>query len=991
MTERASNEIRPPLSAAAESATTKYDNPAMLDRLTLDFRAAAEKIVPEFLTRMPAAYYHDMDDEVRLSHLKAIIALEASGQPQEVVLRNAQGTRYTCINAHSYPGQLHELVRRLPNVLPLCSAQVYTATDGSRVLDVFNFGRHALFDATVPEQLHRQKHLLAYATAQPEAISSAEFVHYLEDCTDQYVLKVPPEKMYRHFLLVQNIRATGNCLVELKKRSEYGLTSLVVGINRLDRRLLFERITWYLGKQGINIQRAYVDSFGLADDQPVSLLSFLVQAAATGPTESSDPDWREIGSELQRLCYLDDKVLWLAEKLPEWSLRQTEVLLTLTHLVHQLLVKKDALAFAGDRILAVAMRYPQHVMKIIDLFLDRFNPGQELDFEERFTHLEATIAQEVDKENEQEILSAILASVAATQRSNVNFPSRYALILRIDPSFLCTADREEVPFGVFFVHGQGFDGFHVRFQDIARGGIRIVKCIGQEHYALESERLYDEVYNLAHAQQLKNKDIPEGGSKGVILAQPESDLEQVGRAFTDALLDLIVPATDLHNNCPDYYGKQESLYLGPDENISNELILWIVQRAQQRGHPMPNVFMSSKPGAGINHKVYGVTSEGVTVFLEAALRALGIDPRRQRFTLKMTGGPDGDVAGNEIRILEREFGANACILGIADGSGCLEDPEGLDHSELLRLVTAELPVTEFNPRCLSPAGRLLSINQAGGVQARNSLHNRLITDAFIPAGGRPRTINEDNWQDFLTGDGTASSRVVVEGANIFITAQARLRLSEHGVMIIKDSSANKTGVICSSYEIIAGMILSEPEFLRIKDLFIEQVIAKLKSLTSLEAEMLFLEHRHRPGISLPELSTRLSRSIIRATEAIARSINELHNQDKDLTGDLVREYLPSVLFATAGDSVFTRVPADYLTRVIASSLSSRIVYREGLEWFEHMPDDAIAQLAMQYLQQEGQIKRLVEQVNRSALPDREIISGLLREGGTRTALRNRIT
>lgn len=54
----------------------------------------------------------------------------------------------------------------------------------------------------------------------------------------------------------------------------------------------------------------------------------------------------------------------------------------------------------------------------------------------------------------------------------------YRHFLRIDPAFLCSADREEVPFAVFFVHGQGFDGFHVRFQDIARGGIRMVKSIG---------------------------------------------------------------------------------------------------------------------------------------------------------------------------------------------------------------------------------------------------------------------------------------------------------------------------------------------------------------------------------------------------------------------------------------------------------------------------------------------------------------------------------
>ena len=95
----------------------------------------------------------------------------------------------------------------------------------------------------------------------------------------------------------------------------------------------------------------------------------------------------------------------------------------------------------------------------------------------------------------------------------------------------------------------------------------------------------------------------------------------------------------------DYYGKDELIYLGPDEQIIPWDIDWIVERAAQRGYPIPAAFMSSKKGAGINHKEYGVTSEGVVVYLEVALKnVLNIDPRRQPFTLKITGGPDGDVS-----------------------------------------------------------------------------------------------------------------------------------------------------------------------------------------------------------------------------------------------------------------------------------------------------------------------------------------------------------
>ncbi len=53
------------------------------------------------------------------------------------------------------------------------------------------------------------------------------------------------------------------------------------------------------------------------------------------------------------------------------------------------------------------------------------------------------------------------------------------------------------------------------------------------------------------------------------------------------------------------------------------------------------------------------------------------------------GGPDGDVAGNEIKILLREYGENAVIVGIADGSGCAEDPDGLDHEEVSLTVVID--------------------------------------------------------------------------------------------------------------------------------------------------------------------------------------------------------------------------------------------------------------------------------------------------------------
>jgi len=84
----------------------------------------------------------------------------------------------------------------------------------------------------------------------------------------------------------------------------------------------------------------------------------------------------------------------------------------------------------------------------------------------------------------------------------------------LNPNFLPSEEYPQPLYGMFLVIGAEFRGFHLRFRDIARGGIRIVKSRSQEAYAINARSLFDENYNLANTQQRKNKDIPEGGSKG---------------------------------------------------------------------------------------------------------------------------------------------------------------------------------------------------------------------------------------------------------------------------------------------------------------------------------------------------------------------------------------------------------------------------------------------------------------------------------------------
>src|SRR5581483_10477486 len=248
-------------------------------------------------------------------------------------------------------------------------------------------------------------------------------------------------------------------------------------------------------------------------------------------------------------------------------------------------------------------------------------------------------------------------------------------------------------------------------------------------------------------------------------------------------------------------------------------------------------FISSKPGAGINHKEYGVTSLGVNVYMEEVLKYLGIDPFTQEFTVKMTGGPDGDVAGNQMFNLYRFYPKTAKLLATIDISGTIFDPQGLDLNAIYSLFKEGKSIRFYPAEKLHEGGFLLDtstkreqtayaqqtlcLRKTGGKIVEEWLsgnemnhllrHNvhEVKADIFIPGGGRPRTLNENNYKDFLDETETPTAKAIVEGANLYISPWARRSLEKLGLLIIKDSSANKGGVTCSSFEVLSSLALSE--------------------------------------------------------------------------------------------------------------------------------------------------------------------------------------
>jgi glutamate dehydrogenase len=976
-------------STAASNAAFTPEASGMIDELARSFREAAEEVVPWFCAQMPTMYFQDTDAASQKAHLRSIIAARASGRPLEMTLRSEDNRQWTMMRPGNRAGVLAELVRSLPLDLSLRAAKIHSSKDGKLVLDTFEFGEQQPFDATDPRQVAKLNDTIAYAASNAADWGKAEIEAFLRNCTADYVLTLTPLRICKHNALFRQVSGSDGTVVELEPESDPTVSRVTVAFANARTRTMLERVARLFAGYRVSINRAYLD---VIKDQPhgtVTLLGFVAQTAEGTAIDPRSELWRQVSSDIQRLKWLDEQALVLAEPRDGVDLARAEAVVGLAHLAHQVLCPSNPFAFTHDRILAAAEEHLPLSLAIVDLLVARFNPKGALEdgpFAARAAGLHADIEAKVTSEHARASLHKMLEAVEHTFRTNWFLPQRCGFALRLDPKYLRNGNRPELPYGTFFVHGRGFDGFHNRFQDIARGGLRVIRPSTAPQWSRESERLFDEVYGLSWAQQLKNKDIPEGGAKCAILVRPGEDLNRCVKAFVDCMLDLITPEESTRSLVLDRFGKPEFIYLGPDENITPDHIEWIVARAKRRKYGMPTAFMSSKPNAGINHKVYGVTSEGVNVFLEVALLARGIDPRKQPFTVKITGGPDGDVAGNMIRILHRDYGANARIVGIADGSGVGEDPNGLDHQELLRLFEESGPIAAFDRSKLSKSGRIVFLDEPDGARLRNTMHNRVVSDAFVPGGGRPATIHEGNWREFLTPDGKPSSGIIVEGANLFLTPEARKHLAKEGVLIIKDSSANKCGVICSSFEIDACMVLSEEEFLEIKDRYVEDVLHRLRDLAREEALLLMAEGRRHPHVSLPEISTQISKAMNGAAVAIAEALPGWPAASREKAKALVREHLPKTLLDFAKDRVWTRIPEAYLRWLMAKRLAANIVYREGVDFFASMDPAAIGELARRYLEKDLENRELIAAVAKSSLPNKDRVVTLLERAGTRGGL-----
>jgi glutamate dehydrogenase len=868
--------------------------------------------------------------------------------------------------------------------------------------------------------------LRALVEQENEFISTEEFNRLLTQMSPPFLHALPIERLALAIDMLYRAQSRDNIQLQVRyvdhpENKDDASMHLVFAWRNTPVHDFLYRIARMIHRHGLTMKRVNATYMN-----PYSKNSVLVMALSLhGSNGESVRDVADIPDFLREISTI--KYFNTLDKIDEHLVtpriitgNMGNLIRAMVNFIHQALVHIDTNLYTIDNIEEALYRHPELTKKLCDTFRLKFDPNfhnlEEFNIErQKFLDEVAQLdtGQESNDLRRKNVLNQGMNFISHTLKTNFYRLNYTALSFRLDPAYLdhLPFDRSkkfpELPYAIFFMRGMHFFGFHIRFVDLARGGLRTVFPEQLEQMIAERNNVFTECYSLAWTQHKKNKDIPEGGAKGLLFLKPFNQIDQDSqilkrelewmdndaetteqkvqafrqeqkweylyqsqRAYIESLITIVNCDPDgkiRAKHIIDYWKRPEYIYLGPDENMHDFMIEWIADFSKKYHYKPGGAFISSKPDVGINHKEYGVTSLGVNVYMQQLLEYIGIHPEKDVFTIKMSGGPDGDVAGNQLLNLYHYYPNTAKLIALTDGTGTIHDEVGLDLAIIKDLFYKNKGISSYPPEKLSDGGYLvdkskkrhpsayiqetLCWRKADGQVFEDWLSgsdtNHLLrlnvhqakADIFIPAGGRPKTLKESNIDEFLDEKGQPTAKCIVEGANLYLTADARKILEKMGTLIVKDSSANKGGVICSSFEVLCGLALPDETFLANKKALVEEILTRIKFCASQEADLLLRTHK-ATGQHLTVISDQISDRINLFTYKLLDYLDlvPLSNSSQDPMVRCFLNYCLPTLRNKFTVELLNEIPEHHKKAIIARHIASYMVYQKGLDWFPSIVD-----------------------------------------------------
>ena len=530
-------------------------------------------------------------------------------------------------------------------------------------------------------------------------------------------------------------------------------------------------------------------------------------------------------------------------------------------------LRQAGTVYTQESMEAALIAHPVIAELLVKLFETRFSVAAGLSDEDRALRakeLVTTIGQQLDAVeslDHDRIIRSYLNLIQATLRTSffqrepagkggtAGRPKSY-IAFKLEPRAIPELPAPRPRYEIF-VYSPRFEGVHLRFGPVARGGLR---------WSDRRDDFRTEILGLVKAQMVKNAVIvPVGAKGGFVLKHTLTDrdaLQAEGVAcyklFIQALLDVtdnlvngaVEPPRDVirHDTDDAYLVVAADKGTATFSDIANEISV-------AHGFWLGDAFASGG-STGYDHKKMGITARGAWEsvkrhFRELAsgtdgtdqhVRDLGVDIQTQDFTVVGIGDMSGDVFGNGMLLSE-----HVKLVAAFDHRHIFLDPDpDPARSFVERQLLFNLPRSSWDDydRSLISAGGGVFPRTAKSivisVQVRHLLGLRADTTALAPAelltailkapvdllwnggiGTYVKAATEshadvgDKANDAIRVNGKQlRARVVGEGGNLGLTQRGRIEYAINGGHICTDFIDNSAGVDCSDHEVNIKILLN---------------------------------------------------------------------------------------------------------------------------------------------------------------------------------------
>ena len=479
---------------------------------------------------------------------------------------------------------------------------------------------------------------------------------------------------------------------------------------------------------------------------------------------------------------------------------------------------------------------------LVEFFNVSFDPNNGLNDEQRNARreeIEVALVEELNKIptlDADRYLRSLSKVIRAILRTNA-YLGREAFAIKVAPQQIDFAPLPRPKFEIF-VYSPRVEGVHLRFGDVARGGLR---------WSDRRDDFRTEVLGLVKAQMVKNAVIIPTGAKGGFypkqLPDPAVDRDawitegrESYKVFIRSLLDVtdnlevgtdgsetvVRPEGVIARDENDYY-----LVVAADKgtaafsDTANAISL-------ERGFWLGDAFASGG-SVGYDHKAMGITARGAWESVKRHFAELGHDAQTEEFTAVGIGDMSGDVFGNGL------LRSKATRLVAAfDHRDIFLDPNpdaAASFEERQRLYN--LPRSswqDYNRELISAGGgvysrglksieitpevrEVLDLDESVAELAPTELISVILKapvdliynggiGTYVKASTETNAQVGDKANDALRVNGKdLRAKIVGEGGNLGFTQLGRIEAARNGVILNTDAIDNSAGVETSDREV----------------------------------------------------------------------------------------------------------------------------------------------------------------------------------------------